>query len=936
MGVRSRRSRPFASLALACLWIAAAGRGFGEPPDVPVVEVAARPELVSKWELRRLVAFKLGEMASEEQIQQSVQTLMSTERLASVEVERETVKGGERLVFVLRPQPFVRRIRIRGAQQVSKRKIRTWLPFRYYDKLDESLVARAKDVLGDRYVQAGFDRPQVRVSEEPLGRNGGQRVVVEIKETLLPGLAGQVRLENRPGALQIHERLWMWWKNRQDHLWSSPALNPVDLKDHVDRAVSYLKGIGFVEARGVLRIDYDGGRAHGVAHLEAGKRIVLRPSGGGSGERHALEALFWDGGLGVSEKDLTRFVRKAQDTIEDRGYVGGKVRVGVSETAKNKVLDIAIEGGVATTVRHIEMDGNLRVSAADLRAAMLTEEKGWIPFLGAPYRPAVLATDVKALEALYAVRGFPAAQVETHVDVAPSGDVTVHVRVEEGPHQSVGRVEVSGQTELDETQLRGLMEGAGLRTGADLSRSVLSLAAQAVTLEYARRGYPEVRLRVRPLGSQGEVTDLEVEIDEGQRQRCGELVAVGNFKTSPKTMLRRSGCREGDPLDPSGVARLRARQIDLGVFDSVLVEPVLRSGDSYDVLVRAHERRSGTLDLSLLLDSAFGLGVEGSLGHENLFGRALAASLEAGVAATGLRKDSIQLLRFGGSLRKPTFLGWPVPTTLSTVYSFDRSAADRETRQVEVSLAAARSYLAKKLQLSLAVSLKDVRQTLKTGFSGDPNDPLQDNRTFSLAPRLVFDDRNDFTNPTKGSLSSLRVRYAPPILGGENNFVSVEGDTRRYLSLGHRLTLAAALRGGVALALAGQDEVPSSDRFFLGGDTTHRAFPFGELGPRTSGGALLGGTSFLLANAELRFPVFGQFYGGLFTDLGNVFAQGTPFELRPGFGVGLRYYTIIGPIRADVGWNPRPRTFAGPGDSTSPATRTERSFVIHLALGHAF
>src|SRR5439155_26722898 len=112
---------------------------------------------------------------------------------------------------------------------------------------------------------------------------------------------------------------------------------------------------------------------------------------------------------------------------------------------------------------------------------------------------------------------------------------------------------------------------AGLRLGADLSRALIAKAAQAITLQYVRRGYPQVRLRAGRLTERGEVRDLSIEVAEGQQQLAGELIASGNYKTSTKTMLRGFPWDPGLPLDPARIARLRERQVDIGVLDSVLI-----------------------------------------------------------------------------------------------------------------------------------------------------------------------------------------------------------------------------------------------------------------------------------------------------------------------------------------------------------------------------
>ena len=134
-------------------------------------------------------------------------------------------------------------------------------------------------------------------------------------------------------------------------------------------------------------------------------------------------------------------------------------------------------------------------------------------------------------------------------------------------------------------------------------------------------------------------------------------------------------------------------------------------------------------------------------------------------------------------------------------------------------------------------------------------------------------------------------------------------------------------------------DLPSADvfvaeRLFAGGRSTHRAFDRDRLGipgqtlfPDSQGNLVpAGGNGLLLANIDLRFPLFDALGGTIFYDTGNVWADWRdidPGEFRAGAGIGLRYLSPIGPLRFEVGW-PIDRL---PGDD-SPA--------YNFSLGYSF
>ena len=103
----------------------------------------------------------------------------------------------------------------------------------------------------------------------------------------------------------------------------------------------------------------------------------------------------------------------------------------------------------------------------------------------------------------------------------------------------------------------------------------------------------------------------------------------------------------------------------------------------------------------------------------------------------------------------------------------------------------------------------------------------------------------------------------------------------------------------------GEFDVPVFKRFFAGGSASMRGFPFQRLGPLDEDDDPLGGNSILIGNLETRFPLYRKIGGVLFLDYGNVYPSSLSYDfgdIRYAAGAGLRYNTIVGPIRVDLGY----------------------------------
>lgn len=236
--------------------------------------------------------------------------------------------------------------------------------------------------------------------------------------------------------------------------------------------------------------------------------------------------------------------------------------------------------------------------------------------------------------------------------------------------------------------------------------------------------------------------------------------------------------------------------------------------------------------------------------------------------------------------------------------------------------------------------------------------------------RIRTDDQLD---PSEGYLLRAGIGWAARALGSEVRFLRGIAEGANYLDLGGRRVLALRLRVGSFFGTTslgpGHDFIPPEERFFAGGSTTVRGFQRNELGPGVYVGSApafdstrvtfspTGGTRLLVANLELRFPapVASELLRlVVFTDAGAVRGLATGEtrlnRLRLTPGIGVRVQTPVGPIRADLGYNPYlpltaplflPDTITGGlvrvlDAYTPPRPSLLRRFRLHLAVGQPF
>ncbi|MEM7770510.1 MAG: BamA/TamA family outer membrane protein, partial [Cyanobacteria bacterium P01_A01_bin.37] len=174
--------------------------------------------------------------------------------------------------------------------------------------------------------------------------------------------------------------------------------------------------------------------------------------------------------------------------------------------------------------------------------------------------------------------------------------------------------------------------------------------------------------------------------------------------------------------------------------------------------------------------------------------------------------------------------------------------------------------------------------------------------------RVTQDRRLNPSNPAGGSILSFGTEQSIPIGSGNILLNRLTANYARYLptdllgsgNLRNPEVVAFNVRGGTVLG-----ELPPYEAFDLGGAGSVRGYGGGDVGS---------GRSFILASAEYRFPLFSTLGGVLFTDFASDLGTGSSVEGDPagsrdkpgtgfGYGVGLRFGSPIGLLRADFGFN---------------------------------
>lgn len=157
----------------------------------------------------------------------------------------------------------------------------------------------------------------------------------------------------------------------------------------------------------------------------------------------------------------------------------------------------------------------------------------------------------------------------------------------------------------------------------------------------------------------------------------------------------------------------------------------------------------------------------------------------------------------------------------------------------------------------------------------------------------------------RGHRLQLTLRGAEESVISDSTFLQIVTDAKAIRPLNERLRLIGRLGAGYTWT-SDFRRLPPTVRFFAGGDQSVRGYDFQTLGPLDVEGNVIGGEALATASVELDslfldFGTLGRWGAAVFYDVGGA-AETIGDRLEQGTGVGLRWLSPIGLVRADVAW----------------------------------
>lgn len=462
-----------------------------------------------------------------------------------------------------------------------------------------------------------------------------------------------------------------------------------------------------------------------------------------------------------------------------------------------------------------------------------------------------------------------------------------------GAAYQLDRIAVAYQQEPDGVLLSPppIYVSPGLQQGAVGTAQAILGGEKQLVHEATNAGYPFAVVHDRRVVVNHDVHTVNVTyaLVLGALLNFGVVRIEGLETVHEEVVLRELPWKQGDTYRAALVDKAQEQLQQTGLFTVVRVMPAPSTeamDNAIPIVIDVTERRHRSIGLGLQYRTDEGVGVGGRWEHRNF-------------AGLGRR------LRLSGNLTE-------LEQSLAADYEIQHFRRPDQTLTLQAKMAQLNPdpYTSRRFDVGAWVE-RQINPEWLLGMGPalrisnvDEHRKQEQYYLISFPVQVSLDRRNDRMDPVRGFFVSSRVTPFLDVLDLSTYFVKNEWTFMHYLTpeAAPSLTLATRLHLGV-MGGAGLSDIPADERFYAGGGGSIRGYAYQKVGPLDKERKPTGGRSITDWSVELRKRLNKSFGVVAFVDGGMAHESVYPdFSdvIQWGAGLGVRYFTPIGPLRLDV------------------------------------
>ena len=598
----------------------------------------------------------------------------------------------------------------------------------------------------------------------------------------------------------------------------------------------------------------------------------------------------------LNQEKIKADVEKIKTLYDSKGYYNVEINDKVEQDGEKDFRVIFnIKENDKLYIKSITFEGNEAYSSKELKNMMSTSEHGIFSFItdSGLLKRDQLKQDIGKLTAYYFNNGFINSQVgEPEITIDKKG-IYIKIKIKEGKRFKVDKVEISG--DLLEKPRAELLKFLKTKKGDNYNREAIMKDIDFLTQACNDEGYANADINPKINTRENEqLVDVDFQITKGELVYINHINISGNTITRDKVIRRQLEVVEGDLYSSSKLRNSYANLNRLRYFEEADFQTEKGPDKSkMDINIRVKEKSTGMFMVGAGYSAVDQAVIMGQITQQNFLGYGQILSLKASLGST---TNNIDL-----SFTEPWLFDLPLWSQANIwKYKKNYDSYSLDSRGAGLTLGYPLwekivGYVGYKLT---ADDISDVSASAPFQIIDQEGQLI----TSAVTLSLIRDTTNDYIFPSKGTKANISVTHAGGPLQGDANYTQYSASLFAFYPLPLDVVFGVKSRIGY---IQGHDgvEIPIFSRYVLGGINSLRGFRY--VGPTNPGTEdTIGGTTMLLFNVEMVFPFIKE--SGMkivaFYDAGNAWNDRYYLDdLRQSVGLGIRWYSPIGPLRLEYG-----------------------------------
>jgi len=351
------------------------------PPVIHSIDVEyTGPASISKERILAQMRTKVGQIYSNEIVQEDIKALYGTGYIRNVRIFAQPQGDGVKVIVAVQTQAVLREIEINGAERVKPKRLRKEMKVRLNQAVNEQALEEARQKIIEIYQGKGYNDVSVEYRVEPIDeKRGTARVIFTVTEGV-KGAISQVRFEGNEHISQKVLRKQMKTRGRTLIYFvdKTGRLDEVQLEQDLDKIREYYQNHGFIDVQ-IREVRKDrtpkGPMIITIVVAEGPQYHVRKLSI--TGYEHTTDArvrafLKMKEGSVYSPKQLHDDAKAVADAYGSGGYVD-LVITPEGTPAGPALIDVhyTIEEGARSFANRVNIEGNTRTKDKVIRREVL-------------------------------------------------------------------------------------------------------------------------------------------------------------------------------------------------------------------------------------------------------------------------------------------------------------------------------------------------------------------------------------------------------------------------------------------------------------------------------------------------------------------------------------------------------------------------------------